>query len=133
MEPIRKQWAHRKTNQAPEIESLIWLRNNLDKIIRFLEIKDQINICLRPHPSEKSSKYAKFIEEWGDCSNTKLRISGVEDIFDDIYESDIVLGCETQALVIALMMNKQVGSILPPWAPKCSLPHTGIIHLRRWI
>ena len=133
MEPIRKQWANRKTIYKPEIESLIWFRNNLEKIITLLKVENQISIFLRPHPSEESGKYAGFIEEWGECSNTKLRVSRTEDVFDDIYDSDIVLGCETQALVIALMMKKQVGSILPPWSPRCSLPHSGIIHLGRLI
>ena len=39
-------------------------------------------------------------------SRLKLKISKTEDIFDDIYQSDVVLGCETQALVIALMMKR---------------------------
>ena len=133
MEPIRKQWIDRKTNHAPEIESLIWFQENLEKILEVLEINDQISIFIRPHPSEESTKYANFIRQWSECHDTKLRVSETKDIFNDIYQSDIVLGCETQALVIALMMEKQVGSFLPPWAPKCSLPHRGIIHLGRLV
>ena len=133
MEPIRKQWMNQKTNYAPEIESLIWFQDNLEKILKELDIKGSISIRLRPHPSEKSEKYKEFIKEWEKFSRPKLKISETKNIFDDIYQSDVVLGCETQALVIALMMKKQVGSFLPPWAPKCSLPHRGIIHLGRLV
>ena len=133
MEPIRKHWMNQQTNYTPEIESLVWFQDNLEKILDILGIKSQISIFLRPHPSEDRNKYKEFIEQWESFSRPILKISEIEDIFNDINESNVVLGCETQALVIGLMMKKQVGSILPPWAPNCSLPHSGIIHLRRLV
>ena len=40
-----------------------------------------------------------------------------------------VVGCESQALVVALAAGRQVWSSLPPWAPPCRLPQAGVQRL----
>jgi hypothetical protein len=34
-------------------------------------------------------------------------------------------------MVIALAAGRKVVCTLPPWAPECTLPHDGLIHLKK--
>ena len=50
-----------------------------------------------------------------------------------IAESDIIVGSQSYALAIAVNAKKMVYSILPPWAPKCVIPHKEIKHLKDFV
>lgn len=131
MEPIRKIWKLKKTEYPPEIEGLFWLKENLRCFISYLGHEFNYEFKLRRHPSEKRNKYKDCLKEINKETQFKFELSEETDVLEDIYASDIILGFETQALVIGLMMNKRVFSMLPPWAPPCDLPHKEIIHLKK--
>jgi hypothetical protein len=83
------------------------------------------SITVRPHPSEGSSKY-----EWV-CSQTSVPVNfgGKKSLIEEIIDADIVVGCESMALVIALHASKRVISSIPFGGRKCQLPHPGIERL----
>ena len=53
------------------------------------------------------------------------------DLAEAIGRVSYVAGCETYAMVIALAAGRKVVCTLPPWAPECTLPHDGLIHLKK--
>lgn len=80
------------------------------------------NILLRPHPSETSEKYL-----WAKSfSPIPLEISNSLDLLEDINQADLVVGCESMAMVIGLMAKKRVISSIPPYGRRCILPHPEI-------
>ena len=102
-----------------EIEALKYLLDNIEKIpIKFEELK------IRPHPSEKENKYS-----WALKNNLVSTISNSNDLIDDLLESDVIFGCESIAMVIALIAKKKVISCIPNFVKKCSLPHSDILNL----
>ena len=44
--------------------------------------------------------------------------------------SKIVVGCESMAMVVALMAGKSVYSSIPSGGRNCTLPHEGIIKMK---
>ena len=62
-----------------------------------------------------------------------IKIVGEEDLIIEIINSDIVVGCESMALVVGLLANKQVISSIPPEGRICQLPQKEIQHLRNLI
>ena len=85
-------------------------------------------ILLRKHPSERPEKYVDFIEAVND--RYKIDMDNYECLEDALVWADIAFGCETQALVAAMTCNIPSFSTIPPWAPKCRLPHATLNHLR---
>jgi len=82
------------------------------------------HINIRLHPSENKDKYKDIIQK-----NKKLiSISNHSDLLEDIASSDIIAGCESMALVVALVANKKVYSCLPINI-KNRLPYNEIIKL----
>ena len=88
--------------------------------------KDIKEIKVRLHPSEKKGKY-----DWFKNFNSRLiKIVSEESLIVDIINSDIIVGCESMALVVGLLANKTVISGIPPNGRQCQLPQKEIIHLR---
>ena len=107
-----------------EEEALEFFYNNLKYIDENIDI-----IRVRPHPSEKEGKYSWFKE----VNPSLIKIVGEEDLIIEIINSDIVVGCESMALVVGLLANKQVISSIPPEGRICQLPQKEIQHLRNLI
>ena len=82
-------------------------------------------VKIRPHPSEETKKY-----NWLLNKDIISSISSDKPLINDIAEANLVVGCETMAMVVALSVNKTVISSIPPKGRKCSLPHPNIIHLK---
>jgi len=80
------------------------------------------SITIRPHPSETSSKY-----DWV-CNETSvpIKFGGEKLLIEEISDADIVVGCESMALVIALHASKRVVSSIPVGGRTCQLPHVEI-------
>lgn len=120
LEPVHADWCKQP---AGEFQALDYFVANIGK----LGIKQNARIRLRPHPSDAAGKY----DEW-------LAIDhGLNVVLDDspslasaIGKSEWVVGCETYAMVVALLAGKKAVSTLPPWAHRCRLPHSAITHLR---
>jgi len=121
LEPIHERWGN---NDTPgEFQALDFFISKLE----LLGLGGNTKILLRPHPSEPYGKY----NEWCAAhSRLNLSVDTTQTLSDLIAWADWVVGCETFAMVIALHANKQILSILPPWAPPCRLPQKEIRKLR---
>tara|TARA_B100000886_G_C20423556_1_gene492763 strand:+ start:2146 stop:3033 length:888 start_codon:yes stop_codon:yes gene_type:complete len=103
-----------------EKEALKFLLDNINNL------KININnLKIRPHPSEKKAKY-----NWARDTKLVKDISNEKDLIDDILESDIIFGCESNAMIVGVFARKKVISCIPNFKKKCSLPYPQIIYLR---
>jgi hypothetical protein len=119
LEPIRSGWGR----EIPgEFQALQFFLDN----IRKLAIPKETVISLRPHPSESEAKYFPFCIEQAEYP---VRLACCS-LTEGLSASRWVAGCQTFAMTIALRAGRRVYGTLPPWAPRCSLPHGGIVHLR---
>jgi hypothetical protein len=83
---------------------------------------DVARIIVRRHPSEAAGKYS-----WaGGRGNVRVEFSESEDLVDDIAAADIVVGCESMGLVVAMLAGRRVISAIPPGGRRCSLPHSDV-------
>ena len=83
-------------------------------------------ILIRPHPSELKGKYSWTQHEF----ELPIETGGVRTLLEEIADSDFVVGCESMAMVVALLAGKRVISCVPPRGRACRLPHTAIISLQ---
>lgn len=83
-------------------------------------------IVLRPHPSEVIGKYGWAQMEF----DLPIVAGGVKSLVEEISESDVVVGCESMAMVVGLLAGKRVISSIPPGGKACALPHAEIEHLQ---
>ena len=68
------------------------------------------SVRIRPHPSDPAGKYAGLI-----AAHTPLaELGGDKPLLQEIVESDIVAGCESMALVAALLAKRRVLCTVPP-------------------
>ena len=83
-------------------------------------------IKIRPHPSESKTKY-----DWA-LNNASLTIEmgGGKTLLEETVEANVVVGCESMAMVVGLLAQKRVISSIPPGGRTCSLPHREIEHLQ---
>ena len=85
-------------------------------------------IVIRPHPSDLSDKF-----DWTKSYNTDalaVDIGGGQTLISEIMRSKIVVGCESMAMVVALMAERNVYSSIPIGGRDCILPHEGINHMK---
>jgi hypothetical protein len=124
MEPIRDQWGPLEV--AGEVLSFDYFIDN----IKLLPTQGFIEVIIRPHPSDDEEKYTHLLR-----TNDVLSISVSSEISlaKQLAWSDVVIGCQTYAMIIALAANKTVVSAIPAFNPKCILPHSGIIHLSKLV
>lgn len=97
----------------------------------FLDNMDCLNlpikeITIRPHPLEALNKYEKLVG----CSSIKVKVNNKCDILEHIFSSDVVVGCQSMAMVLGLIAGKVVISAIPPEGAATLLPHKSIINLR---
>lgn len=119
LEPIRGAWGR----HAPgEFEALDFFTDRLPH----LPIPAGTRIRLRPHPSDPAGKYEGWV-----ATRARLPLvveTGVS-LADAMSRARWVVGCESMAMVVALAAGREVWCSLPPWAPPCRLPQSGINHL----
>lgn len=76
-------------------------------------------VIIRPHPSESVDKY-----KWAEYEfDLPIVMGGTRSLLEEIAESDVVVGCESMAMVIGLVAGKRVISCIPANGKPCSLPH----------
>ena len=61
-------------------------------------------IKIRLHPSDKQTKYNAIIKKF---KHLPVEISKTKSLLKDINQSSKIFGCETMAMVIALMAKKK--------------------------
>jgi hypothetical protein len=120
MEPIRDQWG------PLSIEGEIMAFNNFIDNLHLLPQCDYSEIIIRPHPSDPEGKYLSLL-----ASNNQylVSISNQAILAGQIAWADIVVGCQTYAMVVALYSGKKVLSSIPRGMPECTLPFDEIIKL----
>lgn len=90
-------------------------------------IANEIGIIkIRPHPSENIEKYNWVKDE----TTLPIAFSNGESLIVEISSSDIVVGCESMAMVVSLIAGKRVISTIPPDGRECQLPQVEIEKLR---
>lgn len=104
-----------------EEEALRYFLSNISALGKPIE-----RIRIRPHPSERAGKYSWVQAEF----DLPIEIGVARTLLEEIAESDIVVGCESMAMVVALVAGKKVVSCIPPDGRACVLPHTEIVRLQ---
>jgi hypothetical protein len=84
------------------------------------------SIVVRPHPSEPAAKYAPLLRG---CP-LPWQFSNQPDLLADIAAADVVVGCNSMAMVIALVAGRRVVCCIPPGGRPCMLPQARIEHLQ---
>lgn len=121
MEPIRFSWPG--LTQPGEIEALDYLLERVE----CLALSAPLQLRLRPHPSDPPGKYGDWLDRHRELD---VALQSETSLSQAIAQAEWVAGCETAALVVALAAGRRVVSTLPPAAPRCRLPHAGVLHLR---
>jgi hypothetical protein len=120
-EPVREHAFHEHGDERywgyTEEEALRYFLTN----VQSLGIKiDQI--IVRPHPSESANKYDWIFKEF----DLPIYAGGKEALFDELLRSEIVVGCESMAMIIGMLAGRRVISCIPPGGSPCKLPQLNI-------
>ncbi len=120
LEPIRNTWGDDVING--EFKALDFFVKNISA----LGLNKDLSIRLRPHPSDPVDKYDQWIHEQ---KHLNITLDESLTLAESIAWSDVVVGCQTYAMVVALAVGKNVFSSIPSWAPSCILPQEGIVKI----
>jgi len=123
LEPIRA-WGNE--NYPGEFQSL---DHFLIRLPTLVDANDIVEIRLRLHPSESPRKYTEWIAR--NRERYRIALDLDHSLAEAIGWADWVVGCETNAMVVALQAGKRVYSSLPSTAPACRLPFPEINHLAK--
>lgn len=104
-----------------EEEALRYFLVNISVLGRSID-----RILIRPHPSEPRNKYAWAQHEF----DLPIMQGGTKSLVEEIAEADVVVGCESMAMVIALFAGRRVVSSIPPGGKACVLPQREIESLQ---
>ena len=117
LEPIRHIWG--ELTEPGEFLALDYFLAHR----HLAQVSVDAEIRLRPHPSEPIGKYDAWLARQGD---PRVRLDQSATLADAIAWSNVVAGCQTYAMVLALACGRKVISTIPAWAPPCALPHQAI-------
>lgn len=123
LEPIRNDWGR---NILGEFQCLDFFAKHMGKVLG----QKMPHIFLRPHPSDPPGKYAAWIKK---NAHLKPKLDGHASLNAAISNARWVVGAETFAMVVALCSGRRTFSTLPPWADKCRLPFSEILHFKDFI
>jgi len=125
-EPIRahalRMFGDERHRGYVEEEALRYFLSNVDALGQPVE-----RILIRPHPSEPVDKYEWTRQEF----KLPIEIGGERTLVEEIAESDVVVGCESTAMIVGLLAGRRVVSCVPPGGRTCALPHSEIEHYHR--
>jgi len=119
LEPARSNWSRYEPGEFQA------LRYFLERFTR-LNLPPELVIRLRPHPSDDPAKYDEFL---GSCGASRIVLDS-GNLAASMSRARWVAGCQTYALTLALRSGRKVFCTLPPWAPPCTLPHAGLVHIK---
>ena len=120
LEPIRNDWGR---GRPGEFQALDFFVNSLEMVVG----QEPVHITLRPHPSDPPDKYNDWLKAH---SSLDIALDSQNGLNEAISQARWVVGAETFAMVVASAAGRKTYSSLPPWANRCSLPISDIIHLR---
>ncbi len=118
-EPVRDDWGR---GRPGEFQALDYFASMLASLV----LPAATRIRLRPHPSDAPGKYDHWMRAH---PGLKLQLDDSPDMAAALGRSRWVAGCESYGLVLALAAGRKVFCTLPPWAPPCRLPQSGLVHL----
>lgn len=101
-----------------EEDAVRYFLKNVDRITTTIE-----QIIFRPHPKEKPDKYGWIFKEF---EYLPVSIEDQISLVEQIAYSDVVVGCATMAMVVALIAKKRVISCIPPGGRIAPLPFSQI-------
>lgn len=120
LEPTRSTWGK---EELGEFQALDYFVSNMTA----LGFPPETKIVLRLHPSEAAGKYDEWIQRYAQLN---VSVDCSEQLSEAVSKSAALVGCESYGLVIGLAMKRKVYCSLPPWAPECRLPHSGLIKIK---
>ncbi|MBL11064.1 MAG: hypothetical protein CL402_11220 [Acidiferrobacteraceae bacterium] len=86
---------------------------------------------IRPHPAESSGKKKyEWAKQWTELDVT---ICAANSLISEIREAEIVVGCDSMAMVIGLLAEKRVISSIPPQGKPVTLPYPEVEQLQHLI
>jgi len=85
-------------------------------------------LIIRPHPSDEKGKYSVYQKKFPEL----ITVSENSTLLKDISLADIVAGCESMALVVALVAEKYAVSCIPG-QQEVRLPHSKIHRLKNML
>ncbi|HEY8158145.1 MAG TPA: hypothetical protein VIF10_05510 [Methylobacter sp.] len=107
-----------------EFDAIEYFLGNIQVLSDYVE-----SVVIRPHPSDNTGKYDWVLDKYP----RTVKLSDGKPLIEEIVESDMIVGCESMALVIGILAKKKVVSCIPPGGPICRLPQNDIIHLRELV
>lgn len=123
-EPVREHALGQHGNERhwgyTEEEALRYFLDHLDAIPRPVA-----RIIVRPHPAEPAGKYEPVLRQY----RLPTEMSTNPDLLDDVAASDWAAGCNSMALVVALIAGRRALCCIPPGGRPCVLPQPDIVHL----
>jgi hypothetical protein len=125
MEHSIKEYGHSMHFGYTEYDAMDFFFSHISNLCK-IERLDSIRV--RKHPSEGNEKYNDLLMK----HRTKFCIekSNNVSLLEDCAWADIVVGCESMAMVIGLMAGKRVFSTIPPGGKDCRLPQKEISHIK---
>jgi hypothetical protein len=107
-----------------------WGYDEHDRIKYFMLNLHKLNalskkVVLRPHPSEKAEKYNWVLDEFGPL----VSISDSKTLLEQVLESEVVVGCNSMGLTIAIIAGKRAVSSLASDDADCTIPMKELEHL----
>ena len=108
-----------------EEEALRYFLTNINEISKVKRL-----VVIRPHPSEDFNKYDWVFDEF---NHKGIKIDNKKTLLGQILESDIVVGCESMAMVVAILAEKEVISSIPTDGRPCVLPHKEIKIIKEYL
>jgi len=108
-----------------EEEALRYFLTSIDNIFKAKGL-----IVIRPHPSENFNKYDWVFDEF---NHKDIKIDNKKTLLEQILGSDIIVGCESMAMVVAILAEKEVISSIPTDGRPCVLPHKEIGSIRDYL
>jgi hypothetical protein len=127
-EPVRehalRQFGDERHFGYVEEEALRFFLEHIDRVTGRVE-----RVTIRPHPSEAADKYSWAAAEFA----LPLARGGQRPLVEEIGGADVVVGCESMAMVVGLLAGRRVVSSIPPGGRPCGLPHPAIEHLQTLI
>ncbi len=130
-EPIKEFWKG-GGDFISEYQALFYFLNSLPELKKKAIVSNNNQLKIRIHPSEKIDKYYDILNI---CKGKNLKTSfdNSINIENALAWADIVFGCETQSLNIAIACDIPTYSTLPPNAPRCVIRNKKLIILKDFI
>jgi len=99
--------------------------DNVDDFLDMVKDDPRLELSIRLHPAEPKDKYAYL-----KAKDVRITDNQKNDLIKDCCDADIIIGCDTMALVTAWMMGRRAISYIPGNKLKATLPQQGIVRVR---